>query len=728
MKNKYILLLFLSFMIALFTYGQSPPQLTFRFANPRTIRYGSDYFEFDIQVMANTAGTYIWSGQAVLTFNNTTLSTSLTSWFLTPGPLLSGYNSRLPHNHYYKYTLTNAMNNTPPNMTTIIAWTGDPVVEGHGPNSNDFNLMPTSYQTLVTVDAPITSPTGVADISFIQASMNGYQFYISAPSTFTAYYYPNLYDPHNFVGTFVGRIYSNTYGWSQVGNSVDGQWVDWTTAVNTSVWDTVGGAAAQIASSVTNGQAGALRIDTTAALNINAGAALTCSGATEINGSRGLIISASSSGMGQFIDNGTIIYNNNASAQVQCYLVYDEWHYYTIPVTSTQAYPYLNKYMMYYQEPYNYWKYVRGADTILNTSMLGYGLWACSSGVHQTSNYVEPSGILNTGAKSIGITNTYGYGEGWNLIGNPYPSAIDLTSSSVTWGTAYPTAYFWNPSEGNYDPYPTTNPYPITHSKYAPPQQAFFVYCPSNTTFGVNNSARLINSTTFLKDAIPDILILTATSSGNNYSDESIIRFTQAASSYFDPCYDAFKLYGDQDAPQLYSIGNGDTILCINALNSTGVTKVVPMGFSCGLNGSYTILASNMETFQSSVSIYIEDLKTDTWQDLRANPSYRFSYSTTDNPNRFIIHFTGPFTIGDDNSHLPDMQIYSFENYVYVKNLEKVPTKGNIEIYDLLGRKVFQARLKDMEINKFMPGVNEGYYLVNVITDNNFYTRKVYLK
>ena len=74
------------------------------------------------------------------------------------------------------------------------------------------------------------------------------------------------------------------------------------------------------------------------------------------------------------------------------------------------------------------------------------------------------------------------------------------------------------------------------------------------------------------------------------------------------------------------------------------------------------------------------------------------------------------------------MQIYSFEEYVYVRNLVKGTTKGTIEIYDLLGRKVFQGNLKDMELNKYLPGVNEGYFMVRVVTEVNSYTKKVYLK
>ena len=74
------------------------------------------------------------------------------------------------------------------------------------------------------------------------------------------------------------------------------------------------------------------------------------------------------------------------------------------------------------------------------------------------------------------------------------------------------------------------------------------------------------------------------------------------------------------------------------------------------------------------------------------------------------------------------MQIYSFDEYVYVRNHVKGNTKGIVQIFDLLGRKVFQENLKEMDLNKYLPGVNEGYYMVRVITGDNSYTQKVYLK
>ena len=125
--------------------------------------------------------------------------------------------------------------------------------------------------------------------------------------------------------------------------------------------------------------------------------------------------------------------------------------------------------------------------------------------------------------------------------------------------------------------------------------------------------------------------------------------------------------------------------------------------------------------------IYLEDKKEGQTQELTVNPVYTFTASSDDDVNRFVIHFYNP-NVGVDNKDLSGIQIYSFDDYVYVRNLVKGTTKGSIQIYDVLGKKVFSGILQDMELNKFMPGVMEGYYMVRVITADNSYTQKVYLK
>ena len=144
------------------------------------------------------------------------------------------------------------------------------------------------------------------------------------------------------------------------------------------------------------------------------------------------------------------------------------------------------------------------------------------------------------------------------------------------------------------------------------------------------------------------------------------------------------------------------------------------------LNANNIISVEEIETFNEGTQIYLEDKKENNMQDMVANPVYQFSSAPTDDPARFVWHFTKS-TIGIDEK-TAGFQIYSFEDYVYVKNLVKGATYGHVWIYDLTGRTVFNADLKDMAINKFEPGTVAGYYLVRVVSKDGVYTQKVYVQ
>ncbi len=144
-----------------------------------------------------------------------------------------------------------------------------------------------------------------------------------------------------------------------------------------------------------------------------------------------------------------------------------------------------------------------------------------------------------------------------------------------------------------------------------------------------------------LKDLLTfqDLLKLTAV--GNGYSDQTIIVFIPEATTGFDPSYDAYKLNGIADAPQLYSIISCCN-LAINALPEIYTNLEIQLGFKVGNNTTYTISANQLYTFAASVSVFLEDTKDDLLIDLKADSIYTFTALTTDNIQRFKLHFKYP--------------------------------------------------------------------------------------
>jgi hypothetical protein len=221
------------------------------------------------------------------------------------------------------------------------------------------------------------------------------------------------------------------------------------------------------------------------------------------------------------------------------------------------------------------------------------------------------------------------------------------------------------------------------------------------------------------------MLMISVKNSVNGYEDLGVVRFAEGSTPGLDENIDAEKLTGDADAPQLFFPVPVDKSLIVNVIPWAGVNMTVPMSYTFSWEANNLITVSGIESFNQGTQVFLEDKKMGQMQDLVLNPEYQFTSKPDDNAGRFVLHFTKS-AIGIDEKNA-GFQIYSFEDYVYVKNLVKGATNGHVWIYDLTGRTVFNADLKDFTINKFNPGVNEGYYVVRVITKDGVYTQKVYL-
>jgi len=734
--KKILLLSVVCLSLTGMTFSQ--PQLSFRMTRPVIYHSGgnpgADYFRFDLEVMASATGTYLWSGQAQFTFDNTTLSTTLTDWTISKGTLLTGTNE--DQDNMYSTGKSLVVNGP---YEFYCNWYGDVGAKAYGGNPLDFNEVPTTWTQLAIIRAKVTSNTGMAGIDMHESVFNGNESYLpSGSSTITPYADPNAFDTRDFTACYVQRIFNSFDGWTGCGVSTASSLTkaslvsaaNWQIVANTSIWDTSTAAATiDYAGSLAN----ALRIYSYARLKISTTKDLTCSGATEINGVAGLVIAADNTGKGQFIDNGTITYPNSGTARADCYFAQQLWHYIAIPVQSTNVVPYHNLYMTYYQEPVHQWKWVVSPgtmDTILQTPMQGFAIWSDTTNPRMGNSTVKVYGSLNTGSLSIPISRTLNGGsyDGYNQVGNPYVSAIDLSSSGVTWNNVDQKAWFY--SSGSYTVYIKAGG-GTRVSSFAAPQQGFFVHhteVSSSGSLAFNNTVRTINSETFLKnttDNLPDYLLLTAAQQETANQDLAAVYFRDDASAGYDEMYDAGKMWGDAAFPQLYTT-IPDYNLTVNALKWTSPAQVVPLAFLCGINGTFTITASDMESFRQGTTIILEDKKENIFQSLIQNPVYTFSYQTTDDPNRFLIHFNNPY-LGVKEQGQDQVQVYSWEDVVYVKHITSGNIHGTITLYNLTGVKVFEAPLENVILNKFRPSLIEGYYVARVQTDNATITTKVFL-
>ncbi len=459
-------------------------------------------------------------------------------------------------------------------------------------------------------------------------------------------------------------------------------------------------------------------------LTINPGGRLTVNNAIGLTATGNMVIAADATGTGSFLNNGTLTVTG--TTQVQRWVTGnwtagwpDEntlWHYISSPVSGATISTFLGSLLNHWSEPQQAWV----PDTLPLTLPLTPGQGFSLAKQAPDGLVTFQGGTLNNNASySPAITLTGGGFSGWNLVGNPYPCAINWATLGKS--NLLATVYTWNAATKNYIFYNGTTG-DLTGG-IIPPTQAFFVQAtaaPASIT--IATASRLHNTAPLYKNSVTDLLSLHVQGEGEA-RDGAFIHFRPDATTGFDNECDAYKLFGTADAPQLYMVSGGQN-LSINSLPDIASQPVIPVALKVGLAQTYTLTASDLESFTSGTTIMLEDLKTGNVQNLNSNPVYTFSAAPGEPVNRFNLHFT---TVGIDNpAARSETRIYSDGQTVYVSSQSAMT--GQVTVFDMLGHEIAKTQLLNQSIGRITLDVPAGFYLVRMTGETGQVTGKVFIR
>jgi hypothetical protein len=469
-----------------------------------------------------------------------------------------------------------------------------------------------------------------------------------------------------------------------------------------------------------------LIIEPNAVVTINPSKAMTVSG--EITGNGSLLIKSDATGTGSLIE------NTGVTANVERYLEQEKWHFVSAPVDNANTGIFAGLYLKYWDEPDEIWKSVLSPDSTLATDMQGYEIWSDDATSGNTT--ITYSGLLNSGSKTISLTNTPGTTNatdysGFNLVGNPYPSAVNWNKNDGSGWTRTNidmTFWVWNPDAGNYGSYTKGNPAGTNSvDSIIPSQQGFFVKC-NNTSGGslsVDNTARVHSAKNILKSNKATNQYLTLKVQGNNYSDEIIVNINENASIGYDPTLDGVKLFGIQDAPQIYVVTPDSYELSVTSLPLSN-NLTIPVNLEAGTNGIYLLKCDNISGFED-FPVYVEDLQEQKITKVTQDFTYTFFASPDDEAARFLIHFSNDNASGieENNSELTGVSVYSYNKTIYINSKEKI--SGQIRVIDMLGMTLHSENINESAFIRINMKDKNGYFLVHLLTDKGIKTGKVFI-
>ena len=353
--------------------------------------------------------------------------------------------------------------------------------------------------------------------------------------------------------------------------------------------------------------------------------------------------------------------------------------------------------------------------------------WNPATGSPQTHQF---SGTLNSGTITKEIIN----GENtFNLVGNPYPSAIDWKAPSGWVRNNLATSnggydyWIFNDNIGNYGVYNSSSAGDAGTNgttRNIASMQGFFVQANSSGTLSTSSAVQVHATQTWLKDVldINNSLRIKLSTSANSFSDEMILEVNPANENGGSLKF--MSMYAN--APELYSIKGGQNY-SIDRLPAVDENSIVAIGIKAGVNANYTFDVTGVDNFFFAKSILLEDLKTAATQELKNNPSYTFSAAPGDNPERFHLHFAGPFGINNPQNQSP-FNIFSSDGSVIIKNLSGKSLAGDISVSNILGQTLIRKKLTDDNVIKIDLNAPAGCYIVTIVTNNQSFSKKVFIQ
>ncbi|MGQ0827219.1 MAG: PKD domain-containing protein [Bacteroidota bacterium] len=232
--------------------------------------------------------------------------------------------------------------------------------------------------------------------------------------------------------------------------------------------------------------------------------------------------------------------------------------------------------------------------------------------------------------------------DGWNLIANPYPSTIDWDAAGWTKTNVNDAVYVYNPTLDQYTSY--VDGIGINGgSNLIASSQGFLVQTnAANPVLEITENAKAPADATFIRSqsVTDDIIKLDLT--GNNYKDETVIRFNSNAANSFDDDQDAMKFFSFNSAVPGIATRMGKVNYSVNSLPSLTSDLSIPVKVQVGISGTYTIKLDSLTNLSSSSCLILDDLLTGTKTDLRISPEYSFYIRDTTKAPRFRLHIGNP--------------------------------------------------------------------------------------
>ncbi|RNA61557.1 T9SS C-terminal target domain-containing protein [Chryseobacterium nematophagum] len=469
-------------------------------------------------------------------------------------------------------------------------------------------------------------------------------------------------------------------------------------------------------------------------ITVNSGGTYTLGDNSNYTGSGNVTVNEG----GNFIQNTGSSYNGTGSFTVNRTngAQADKYVFWGIPITQKNVYNlytgYTSQYAMTYNTATNYYNTLSNPTN--SVPGVGYSIKVPNAGAP-----VSFTGTPNNGNIDVPLNVA---SLNYNLIGNPYPSNINLRNFYLANQSLIgSTFWFW---DSTVNPIITQNGNTTQNNGYATYNAASQTWvgapttpAPTNTTAKTGQAwivkasgAGNISFTNSMRDSSPGVSYNKVNISSDEgkywlklqapygtYTSQAIV-YTEGSFIGYD-VYDSKAISLGSDA--FYSFAGNEKVIIQGRGAAFDDQDVVSLGSRCLESGNFTISLDQKEgLFLEGQAIYLHDKQLDIYTNLQ-NESYSYIGNAGEDTNRFEVVYKLPSTptLTTEKSSVNDLQVYKDREDFIISASAPI---DRVSIYDGTGRLVNE--LKGSR-NRLRFSVSSGFYLLKIKIGNKLINRKI---
>jgi hypothetical protein len=331
-------------------------------------------------------------------------------------------------------------------------------------------------------------------------------------------------------------------------------------------------------------------------------------------------------------------------------------------------------------------------------------------------------------------------GNDWNLIGNPYPSSLNVSSFLSKNTNRFNAVYIYNGATGAYETYNSGSSFNVA------PGQGFFVDAStnidgffSNTKF--TNSMRRTGNSTFRKKSHDSgngkdtTIAFISINSQTGLRDQIHLYIDSVCIDSIDSKFEARKLANDHNL-NLASLIKSNSPFSPELFVFNGVksmvdkeSKIIDLFVQTDGVGYYTIQIDSLRDMPLGISIVLEDRVMGKMENLRTG-NYTFNSPGDTLQNRFFIHLSNDASITNVGAVIQEhsLQLNQTKTNI-ILSLITSTNISSVQLYDILGKSKFSSfEVNHSEIFISKNQLIKGIYIIN-LTDVNgkSYTERIFI-